>query len=93
MGVPSHYEAQRCAELLSARFVSLVADLKAINAAGGSDRAKNVVEIALLGGKLLETSSFIFQMIMGVYDTSTTLMPSHPTSTSSPPTHPPACRS
>ena len=68
LGVPAQYEAQRRAELASPRLVSLVAELKAINAAGGSDRAKNVVETALLGGKLLETSSFVYQMACGVFD-------------------------
>ena len=68
LGVPAQYEAQRRAELASPRMVSLVAELKAINAAGGSDRAKNIVETALLGGKLLETSSFVYQMASGVFD-------------------------
>ena len=68
LGVPAQYEAQRRAELASPRMVSLIAELKAINAAGGSDRAKNVVETALLGGRLLETSSFVYQMACGVFD-------------------------
>ena len=68
MGVPAQYEAQRRAELSSARFVSLVAELKAIHAIGGADRAKNIVETALLGGKMLETSSFVFQIAAGVFD-------------------------
>ena len=68
LGVPAQYEAQRRAELASPRMVSLIAELKAINSSGGSDRAKNVVETALLGGKLLETSSFVYQMACGVFD-------------------------
>ena len=68
LGVPAQYEAQRRAELASPRMVSLIAELKAINASGGSDRAKNVVETALLGGKMLETSSFVYQVACSVFD-------------------------
>ena len=68
LGVPAHYDPMRRAELAAPHFVALVNELLAVNAAGGSSRSKDVVELALLGGASLSTSSFIYQMACGTYD-------------------------
>ena len=68
LGVPAHYDPMRRAELAAPHFVALVNELLSVNAAGGSNRSKDVVELALLGGALCYTSSFIYQMTCGTYD-------------------------
>ena len=68
LGVPAHYDPMRRAELAAPHFVALVNELLSVNAAGGSNRSKDVVEMALLGGALCHTSSFIYQMTCGTYD-------------------------
>ena len=50
LGVPAHYDPNRRAELAAPHFVALVGELQVVNAAGGSNRSKDVVELALLGG-------------------------------------------
>jgi hypothetical protein len=67
-GVPAHYDANCRAELAAPHFVALVGELQAVHAVGGSNRAKDVVELALLGGVSCHTSSFIYQFGCGTYD-------------------------
>ena len=67
-GVPAHYDANRRAELAAPHFVALVGELLAVHAAGGFNRSKDVVELALLGGVSCHTSSLIYQFGCGTYD-------------------------
>ena len=67
-GVPIQYDGNRRKEMEAPHFISLVAELRCIHEAGGSNRGKDVVELALLGGTLVHTSSFIYQMAVGTFD-------------------------
>ena len=67
-GVPIQYDGNRRKEMEAPHFLALVADLRAIHDAGGSNRGKDIVEMALLGGTSLHTSSFVYQMAVGTFD-------------------------